>query len=65
MGANHQNNTKVLARFTAEHDEDLVFWFVDYTMSYEMGVIPFQVVTMAKLFERVAIGGVREFLGIE
>lgn len=64
-GANHANNTKVLVRFGANQVEDLVFWMGDYTMSYDIGIIPFQIVNMAKLFDRVAIGAVREFLGIE
>ncbi len=37
----------------------------DYVMSYEMGVIPFQVVNMAKLFELIVIRDLRIFFEIE
>ena len=59
---NHITNATVMARFyIAISHEDTIFIVADYIMSYKMGVIPFQVVNMAKLFEQVAVNGFRTF----
>ena len=63
--ANHVNKEKALVRFWVDKGEDFVYLVSDYTMSYEMGIIPFQVVNMAKFFEKVSVYGAREILGYD
>ena len=63
--ANHVNEQKALVRFSVNKGEDFIFLIADYAISYEMGVIPFQVVNMAKFFEKVTVYGARQILGYD
>ena len=56
---------RILARCYIEKYEDSMFWLADYCISYEMGIIPFQVVNMAKLFGQSSRESAREFFEIE
>ena len=61
--ANQVNEEKALVRFFVSKEEDSAYLVADYVMSYEMGVIPFQVVNMAKFFEKIGVDSAREILG--
>ncbi len=65
LATNHANERKTLVRFFIVKQDDLILLVADYTMSYETGVIPFQVVNIAKFFEKVGVYGIREILGFE
>lgn len=51
--------------YIAQDNEGINYILSDYIMSYEMGVIPFQVVNMAKLFELVVVNNLRTFFETE
>ena len=60
--SNEYNSTHILIRYFVEKYQDTTYWVADYTMSYEMGVIPFQVVNNARIFNRFVTDTAREFL---
>lgn len=51
--------------YIAQDNEGVNYILSDYMMSYEMGIIPFQVVNMAKLFELVVVNNLRTFFKTE
>ncbi len=63
--ANRVNIRSVFVRFYVDSGEDITYLVAEYEMSYEMGVIPFQVVNMAKSFENIAANGARFILGYD
>ena len=63
--ANRANIRSVFVQFYVDSDKDITYLIAEYTMSYEMGVIPFQVVNMAKSFENIAVNGGRLILGYD
>ena len=63
--ANRANIRSVFVKFYVATEEDTTYLVAEYKMSYEMGVIPFQVVNMAKSFENIAVNGGRLILGYD
>ena len=51
--ANLANIRSLFVKFYIDTEEDISYLVAEYKMSYEMGVIPFQVVNMAKSFENI------------
>ena len=50
---NLANIRSLFVKFYIDTEEDNNYLIAEYKMSYEMGVIPFQVVNMAKSFENI------------
>ena len=59
--ANKINNEKILVRFTAYEYKGKVGIFVDYTMSYEEGLIAFQLVNNTKWVERILVDSILKY----
>jgi hypothetical protein len=51
--ANLANIRSLFVKFYIDTEEDISYLVAEYKMSYEMGIIPFQVVNMAKSFENI------------
>ena len=58
---NDANKSVILGRFYAMTYKDAIFVTCQYQMSYEKGLIPFQVMANFRLFEKVAGTGVQCF----
>ena len=54
------NNQYILARFYTFLHQDAIMVTAEYDMSYEKGVIPFQIISNFRLFERIAGSAVRD-----
>ncbi len=60
--ANELNRIQNIVQFyIAAGLEDKVYWGASCSMSYEMGIIPFQVVDMARQFDEIYSKGIMEF----
>ena len=62
---NSANTRSEFVKFYVVTEEDISYLVAEYKMSYEMGVIPFQVVNMAKSFENIVVNGGRLILGYD
>ena len=63
LWVNDLNRVQMTVKFyVASGAEDKIYWVADCSMSYEMGIIPFQVINMARQFHKISSKSISDFI---